>query len=478
MRRAFDRVSVWGVPPNSKKRGTALTRERRRVRAAGPILAVCLTLACLAAAFGGEGDLTTFELDNGLTIHVYEKHAVPVAAVQVWYDTGAIKEYPGIRGLSHLFEHMMFLGSRKFGPEEHGQLITEVGGSSNAYTSSDVTVYHEVVPASALELVFELEADRMGWLTLETETFENEREVVKEEYRQNYENNPFGRMFLDLQAQVFGDHPYSWGAIGVMSDLDSLEIDDCRAYYESHYAPDQASLVVAGDVEPAEVLELAERHFGSIGPSSVVTPYPDAPVWKGPGRVSVKADLPVPVSGVGYFLPPSGDDDCLPLQVLVNRLSDHLEKTLVAERGVCVYAQAVHEEMRQTSIVGFVGAHFPNVPASDVIAAIDEEISTYLSDVLSERELAGPRNTALLDERLGRYSANTLAHGIGHAIELEYDASRFLSRADRIKNLTARDLSGVAERHLVPENRAEILIEPARPSLFVGIAGRILSLFR
>lgn len=441
----------------------------------GAPVAVLATLA-VGSTLAADGDVARYDLDNGLEVYVLEKHTAPVVAVQVWYDTGAIKEHVGIRGLSHLFEHMMFRGSANFGPEEHAQLISEHGGWNNAYTSDDVTVYHEVVPASALALVLELEADRMGRLALDDEMFTTEREVVKEEYRQNYENNPYGKLLLKLRREMYGDHPYSWGPIGVMGDLDALTVEDCRDYYRRHYAPDNATLVVAGDVDPEEVLSLARGSFGAIPASRSATPDPDPPILEGPRVLAAKEDFPVFFSGVGYALPPAGHDDTLALEVLIGLLSKHLERALTVRDNICVYAVAELFEFKQVSAVGFLGVHLPNVTPDRVISAVDREVVDFLANGLTEDALARPRNEALLAERIKRYSSNSLADGLGDAVVIEGDLDGFLDRPERIAALSSEDLLAVAERYFVPENRADIRIEPTNPSALLRIAGWLMSL--
>ncbi|MFH1682117.1 MAG: pitrilysin family protein [Candidatus Eisenbacteria bacterium] len=442
-------------------------------RALGLIFSLALAPPALHAA---DGDITEYALENGLRIIVIERHAVPLAAVQVWYRTGGLNERPGIRGLSHLFEHMMFRGSERFGPEEHFRRIHGVGGTNNAYTAPDVTVYTQVVPSGTVELVAEMEADRMARLKLDEETLETEVEVVKEEYRVNYENNPMNRLELHLQREYFGEHPYSYG-IGFMEDLDTVSVGTCRRYYEARYAPNNAALIVAGDVVPEEIRSIAERHFGPISPSEDIAPDPSPPPESLPPRIAGKEDLPVPITGVAYRLPAAADPDIPALELIARVLGNRLERRLTRESSLCVQASTETYFLRQASLVGFIGAHLPNVSQKKVRAAIEAEIERFLAEPLSAEEFERARNQMLLEETARRGTVEGIAQGVGDALFLAGDLTRYSDRLRTLESLTPEVLIETARRHLIDRNRTEILIEPRNPSLFLKIAGWFFTTF-
>jgi zinc protease len=428
------------------------------------------------APHAADGDITEYALDNGLEIYVIERRAVPLAAVQVWYRTGCLNERPGIRGLSHLFEHMMFRGSEHFGSEEHFRKVYGAGGTNNAYTAPDVTVYVQVVPRDAVDMVAEMEADRMARLVLDEAILETEVEVVKEEYRVNYENNPMNRLMLQLQREYFGEHPYSYG-IGFMKDLDTVSVETCREYYEARYAPNNAALIVAGDVVPEEIRVIAERRFGPIPPSERVAPDPPPPPESPPPRIVGKEDLPVPITGVAYRLPAAGETDIPALELIARVLGNRLERRLTRESSLCVHATTETYFLRQASLVGFIGAHLPNVSQKKVRAAIDAEIARFLAEPLSEEEFERARNGMLLDETARRATVEGIAEGVGDALFVAGDLARYSDRSKTLEALTPETLVETARRHLIDRNRTEIRIEPRNPSLFLKIAGWFMTTF-
>ena len=220
----------------------------------------------------------TFTLDNGLRVVVHEDHSAPVASVNIWYHVGSGRETEGRTGFAHLFEHMMFQGSANVGDDAHFKTIQGAGGTLNGSTNADRTNYYETVPANYLETVMWLEADRMGWLlpAMTQGKLDNQRDVVKNERRQNYENRPYGMASIRISEMLYpADHPYHWPTIGSQQDLTAASMEDVQGFFRTWYAPNNASLVVAGDVEPAEVRRLAEKYFAAI-PKGQPIPSPNA----------------------------------------------------------------------------------------------------------------------------------------------------------------------------------------------------------
>src|SRR6476660_9321421 len=195
-------------------------------------------------------------LANGLTVVMEEDHSTPIVHVQLWYHVGSRNEKPGRTGFAHLFEHLMFKGSKNVEPEGHTSMIASIGGQSNAYTQDDVTVFWETVPAQYLPLVLWLEADRMATLRIDKETFSNERDVVKEERRMRIDNQPFGRLSEIIYDQAFTVHPYKHATIGSMVDLESASVDDVRDFYRTYYVPENATMVLVGDFDSVQALQL------------------------------------------------------------------------------------------------------------------------------------------------------------------------------------------------------------------------------
>jgi zinc protease len=439
------------------------------------VVAFCLSLFP-AVSIAADGELTQYELTNGLKIYVHEKHNVPIAAVHVWYRTGSLNEHPGIRGISHLFEHMMFRGSEMFGPEEHNRKIKEMGGNANALTDCDYTNYVQTIPVSGIELVLQMESDRMAHLKLEDGILQTERNVVKEEFLL-YENNPLYKLFLDFGRITFGSHPYSWTPLGVKTDLDSIRVEDCVNYYKARYAPNNAALIVVGDVIPDDVRRMAERHFGPIPAFLDIEPDPPPPIRTGPGPVELRAGIPIRASGVAYWLPPAGHIDQMALEVLERLLDPYLENVLTREDKSCVEYVSMPFRQKQVSVLLFAGVHFPNVSADRVCTRIEEEIKDYLANHITREELERVRNQILLEETSNRYSVSGLAYAIGTALFLEGDLDRFSRRLDQMSALTPEDLVAVGNRYFTEENRVIVLVEPEHSSKLLYVVGWLKSLF-
>src|SRR5262252_8154876 len=209
----------------------------------------------------------TFTLKNGLKVVVHEDHSAPLVAVNVWYHVGSSREVQGRSGFAHLFEHVMFQGSEHVGDDQHFAIVQEAGGAANGSTNADRTNYFEMVPSNYLETALWLESDRMGFLLngLDQKKLDTQRDVVKNERRQRYENAPYGMAFIRVGEMLYpANHPYHWPTIGYMDDLTAASLDDVKAFFRKWYSPDNACLVVAGDVKTADVKRLATLYFGDL----------------------------------------------------------------------------------------------------------------------------------------------------------------------------------------------------------------------
>lgn len=245
-----------------------------------------------------------FVLDNGMKVIVRENHRAPVVVSQIWYRVGSSYEHVGITGIAHALEHMMFKGTERHGPGEFSRIIAELGGRQNAFTGRDFTAYFQTLERSHLELALELEADRMRNLLLDEEEFLREIEVVKEERLLRTDDNPIAYTNEQFMAAAFRVNPYHNPIIGWMTDLEAMTVDDLRAFYDAHYAPNNAILVVAGDVTAHEVLTMAKRHFGPIPPRPLPVEKPRIePPQLGERRIIIKRPAQLPYITMGYQVP-------------------------------------------------------------------------------------------------------------------------------------------------------------------------------
>ena len=264
--------------------------------------------------------------------------------LQIWYHVGSKNEQPGRTGFAHLFEHMMFKGSKNVEPEGHPSYISSVGGQSNAYTNEDATVFWETVPSQYLPLVLWLEADRMASLRIDEKAFKTEREVVKEERRMRIENQPYGRLQEIISDQAFTVHPYKHPVIGSMKDLDAASIDDVREFFQTYYVPNNATAVLVGDFDSKQALGSCTQYLGRVPKADKPVPrdIPKEPPQTKEKRVTVQEDWPLPAVVVAYHITYDGNPDSYPLHIASKILSDgqssRIYRKLVYEKGIALAA--------------------------------------------------------------------------------------------------------------------------------------------
>jgi predicted Zn-dependent peptidase len=336
-------------------------------------------------------------LDNGLRVIIAPDRVAPVVAINLWYDVGSKHEQPGKTGFAHLFEHFMFQGSRHVAKAEHLAIVQGAGGVLNATTYFDRTNYFETLPSHQVELGLWLEADRMGTLldAMSQENLDNQRDVVKNEKRQSYDNRPYGSFYEKLMAAVFPPgHPYHHTPIGSMEDLDAASLEDVEAFFRTFYVPNNAVLTVAGDVDEAPVIEAVERYFGPIEPN------PELPAFRLPeaGRAGVHRevvpdDVPLERVHVGYRCPAYGtrDFDALEVatQILAGGRGSRLHHRLVREERVAqdVAMFALPLVAGSSIAAGWVTAR-PESDAETVERSLDEELQRITREPVTDDELA------------------------------------------------------------------------------------------
>jgi len=321
-------------------------------------------------------------LDNGLDVIVHQDRNCPIVAVNVWYHVGSKNEVPGRTGFAHLFEHLMFEGSEHY---DHGyfQPLQQAGGSLNGSTNADRTNYWEVVPSNALELALWMESDRMGYLlpALTDAKFRNQREVVLNERRQNYENRPYGLAGMALVSELYPpDHPYHWLTIGAAEDLKAAHVDDVRAFFQTFYHPRNASLALAGDVDVDEALALAERYFGNLA-SGVEPPPVSAPPLMPrtrETRLLLEDRVELPRLYVAWHSPTLfGTDDAeldLVADVLAGGKTSRLYRALVYEQRVATEVAASQNSRELSGYFQVVATAAPGRSLAEVQASIDREL--------------------------------------------------------------------------------------------------------
>ncbi|MGI9189507.1 MAG: M16 family metallopeptidase [Longimicrobiaceae bacterium] len=411
---------------------------------------------------------TRFELPNGLTVLVNEDHTTPMVAVDVWYHVGSGYEQPGRTGFAHLFEHVMFTGSRNVAPGEFDNLLEAAGAVNNGSTNPDRTNYYEILPSSALELAFWLEADRMGGLlaTMDQQKLDVQRDVVKNERRQSYENRPYG-MFWETAAHALypEGHPYSWSTIGSMEDLSAASLEDVEGFFRRYYVPNNAVLAVSGDVEPERVRELAERYFGWI-PRGEPVEKPDLPVPAIPAtrHITLEDEVTLPQVNLIWRTVPAYADDDAALQALA--------QLLTAGKNSRLYKRLVYDEQTAQEVAAFGD---PQLVSGDLYVRVTGREGKQLDDlekaVLEEvaRLAAEPPSSIELERVINGIETDfvsSLETSIGRADQLNaylyYTGKPDYANQNlaRYRAVTPADIQRVARQYLVGKNRIVISIVP------------------
>ncbi|HHT9119842.1 MAG TPA: M16 family metallopeptidase, partial [Candidatus Hypogeohydataceae bacterium YC41] len=342
-------------------------------------------------------NLQEYRLKNGLTLLMVEDHSAPIISFHVWYDVGSRDERQGITGISHLFEHMMFKGSAHFGPEEHSRIVTLNGGNDNAFTTQDCTAYFENLPSSKLEVAAELEADRMASLRLTSETLASEREVVKEERRLTVDNSLLGLLSQELYSMAYSLHPYHWPVTGWMSDLDAISLEDCQNYFRSYYAPNNATVLVLGDINPNETIGVIEKHFGSIPPQErpkeVITPET---AQKGEKQANCYVSTQFPWVVIAYHIPSATHPDLPALELLSSILGEGRSSRLYQKLIRGNMALSLSMDVDEMKDPGLFTITVKSIQAGHTIeeveSAIYAEVERLREERVSDRELQKAKN--------------------------------------------------------------------------------------
>ena len=421
---------------------------------------------------GSGGQLATeHRLGNGLRLVLSEDHLTPVAAVCLWYDVGSRHEVPGRTGLAHLFEHLMFQGSAQVSGNGHFDLVQGAGGSLNGTTSFESTKYYETMPAHQLELALWLEADRMGSLlaALDEKSMENQRDVVKNERRQRYDNVPYGTAFERMTALVYPEgHPYHHTPIGSMADLDAATLDDARAFFRTNYAPNNAVLAIVGDINPERALGWVEKYFGSIPSHDGKAPPPDGSLPDIIGterRVEIREKVPARALMAAYRLPPDGTRACNAAEVALTILGDGMASRLY-NRLVRRDRTAIGAGFGLLRLAGAPSLGWLDVKASggteipQIEAAVDEELARLGAEAPAAEEME--RAQAMLErewlDRLGTVASR--ADELCRYAVLFGDPQLAFTAVNRILDITAEEVRAMASARLRPDNRAVLAYEP------------------
>ena len=431
------------------------------------IAALALTVASAVAC---AETVAQRSLANGMTILVKEDHRSPVVVSMVWYRAGSMDEVSGTTGVAHMLEHMMFKGTKKLPVGEFSRTIARAGGRENAFTSRDYTAYYQQLHKSKLPLALELEADRMVNLAFAEEEFTKELKVVMEERRSRTDDNPHSQLHEQMMATVYITHPYRFPVVGWMNDLQNMQLADARGWYEKWYAPNNATLVVAGDVEPEQVFSLAEKNFGAMASRELPQRKVQAePRQFGIKRITVKAPAELPYLVMAYHAPALRDveRDWEPYALFVlNGILDgsdasRLNRELVRNARVANSANSSYDLINRGPALFFLdGVPAEGKTVADVEAALREQIRLLVEKGVSDDELRRVKAQVTAAQVYARDSVYYQAMRIGmlQTIGLPYDSSDLQVR--KLQEVTAEQVREVARKYLVDDNLTVAVLDP------------------
>jgi zinc protease len=429
--------------------------------------ATALVFSCIAAA--GASEPQEYILSNGMKVLLVEVPKAPVATVQIWYKVGSRNEVMGRAGLSHMLEHMMFKGTAKYPKGSFSRLIRKNGGMDNAFTSQDFTAYFENLAADRVELALEMEADRMQGLILDQNELKTEREVVKEERRLRSEDDPQGALVETLFAQAYLSHPYHWPVIGWFGDLDAMTLDDLQRHYDTFYSPNNATLLVVGDIKAESLLPTIKQLFEPIPrgpePKPVMTMEAEQ---KGERRFLLKREAQVPFVMMGYRVPNYTSEDSYALDVLESILSrgksSRLYQSLVYDQKLSLAVGAEYGLMQaDPGLFYFYALVSPGQKVETVEEALHKEIMRLQSDPPTDLELQRAKNQVEAARWFEQDSNFRHAMLLGQAETVGAGWRKVDQFLDRIRAVTAKDVQRVARQYLNEDTRTVGTLIPLPP---------------
>jgi predicted Zn-dependent peptidase len=409
-----------------------------------------------------------YRLPNGLRVVLNEDHSAPLVAINLWYHVGSKNERPGRTGFAHLFEHMLFSGSENVGNNEHFRYVQSVGGVLNGSTFFDRTNYYETLPSNYLALGLWLEADRMGFFlqAITQEKLDIQREVVKEERRQRYDNVPYGTAFERLLHLAYEpDYSYHWPTIGSMADLEAASLDDVREFFGVWYRPDNCTLTIVGDFAPDEARQLVARYFSDIAAGGSFPPFTLERNPRGhEARETFASQVQLPRLYRLYHLPKMGHADWIHADllstVLASDKASRLDRVLVHEKQIAQDVAAYILPTEATGILMLQATAREGVAIEAVEAAIDEEVARLSVDGITDDELTRAKNRAEVEFAHQLETFDARADLLGMMSTYFGDPAKITTWLDPYHTATAENLAHVARKYLIPENRVTSVFVP------------------
>lgn len=434
-------------------------------------LLCCLIISTSASAVTKLEDVKSFTLNNGMTIHVLEDHSIPNANMYLFWKVGSRNEYPGITGLSHFFEHMMFNGAKKYGPKQFDRVMEAAGGANNAYTSENITAYTNWFPSNSTEIIFKLEADRIENLAIDNKMVESERGVVTSERTTGLENSNFRKLHEEVKGTAFRAHPYSWGVIGHQSDIDNWSMQDLKDYHKTYYAPNNAVIVIAGDVTVKQIKKLAKTYFEPIKaqpePRKIHTVEP-----KQLGERRVYVQKPSVTSAnilMAFHIPETNHQDYYPLNMLASILgegqSSRLYRSLITNQQLATSVFTYMPESFDPNLFYVWATAANGVKPETLETAMISEINKIILSGVQEKELTKIKNIAQVDFYRTLSTINGKANTLGTYSLFFGDHGKMFTAISDMKKVTVDDIQRVAHNYLIKSNRTVGILAAGKDSV-------------
>ena len=423
-------------------------------------------------------EVKTHQLKNGMKVVVHEDHSIPSVALYIFYRIGSRNERPGTTGLSHFFEHMMFNGAKKYGFKQFDVVMEAAGGHNNAYTSNDVTVYQDWFTPSALERIFDMEADRIRDLAFDAKVIESERGVVASERRSSIDGSNAGIIYEQLWASAFTAHPYQWPVVGWMVDIENWKMEDLKKHFEMGYSPSNATMVVTGDVKFEDIVKLSEKYIEPIPshapPPPVTTIEPEQ---QGERRVVVKKFAQLPMLMIGYHVPKTADADYYSLQVLSNILfvgeSSRMYQRLVDKDQIALSVDGGTELALDPTLFLISAQPKEGIAPDKVEKTLYEEIERVKSGGITDKELQKAKNILLANFYRQMKTINGKANTLGSYEIFFGDYKKLFSAADDYAKVTLDDVKRVAAKYFGEKNRTVATLIPEKEETKTASSGEV-----
>jgi zinc protease len=429
-----------------------------------------LALAAIAVVAGAQTEKQQFPvasktLKNGMKVLVQTDHSIPNVALYIFYRIGSRNERPGTTGISHFFEHMMFNGAKKYGPGDLDKAMEGNGAANNAYTARNTTVYQDWFPRSALNLIFDVEADRIQYLNFDPKKIASEREVVASERRTSVDANNAGILDEQLWATAYIAHPYQWPVVGWMSDIEHWSLEDLKHHFEMGYAPNNATMVVVGDASPEEIFQLCEKYIEPIPqhapPPPVTTMEPEQ---LGERRLVVHKEAQLPLLMIGYHVPQTNNPDFYALNILRTLLvrgeSSRMYQRLVDQDQIALEVEALQEPDLDPTLAVFYAQPKQGVDPQKCEAAIYDELDKLKKTPVSDVELEKAKNIRLVEFYQQMRTINGRANTIGTYEVFFGDYHKVFEAAKNYAAVTKEDVQRVAQKYFAANNRTVATLLP------------------